>query len=924
LLLRLASSAAVIALWTLPTPARADCENGGSSVFCTGIDTQGFRALQDAVSVRVAPGAVVYNIDNGERVGLCPLALPSLQLGDRSSVRNEGTIATTGVCGFGISLGNAGVVINTGTIATQDVIGFGITAGDGLSVVNTGTIHTAGRGAFGIVAGDGSTVASSGTISTAGNGASAIALGATALVTNTGVLNTAGDIAYGVDAGADAAVSNNGTIATTGALASGIRGNGGTLTVTNSGQITVTPSRGVGASTHGAGIDLTGDSVNLTNSGAVTSTFAAIHSATTGQTTIVNSGTLRATPELRTSGAAPASAAIYIDQAGRTEITNSGQIIGDGLAAIRVTTGNVILTNSGTISGDVIFGAGDDMYAPKAGSSLTGTLDGGAGNNFLFLDGGGDFATKVVNFTLMIKNGAGTWTLHNTQTMSFQANVLDGVLRLASDARLIAPAIGIVDGILAGTGVADGTVTNSALVAPGYVDHAAALTITGGYIQDKTGALAVGLNGDGTNDKLIVGGPVTLAGTLHLTYDRALVASHFAGRRNYTIIAPLSSAFAVQGGFSVITSNAAFIDAKLTTTSDGLSVDLAQLSYGVAAATASQRAAGAMLDRLAAAPPAPLAPVVAALDTGGMDTARGVLAALASESVPALQNVGLLTLESLRAQVAGELSEGGYRAWAQYLDRSGLASRGDSERFHYGVNGVRAGFEARLGDTSRAGFMLAHTDADATADTERGAFTGNFIGATFGYAFGGIDLDAGAIYGAANPDLHRSRTLLGVSNALSAHTSAELWSLHATVRDRIPMGPVAFIPSVTLAYDRIGISAAGEQAPLALDIGASYAQSLRPEIGLRGELLSGSVHPYLGVQAAAELLSRNRTAPARLVGVSGSDFVLAGARPRAFSVAIDGGVAVDIAAGLSAHAGAQFTSNLIAGHAVNAGLTYRW
>jgi hypothetical protein len=78
------------------------------------------------------------------------------------------------------------------------------------------------------------------------------------------------------------------------------------------------------------------------------------------------------------------------------------------------------------------------------------------------------------------------------------------------------------------------------------------------------------------------------------------------------------------------------------------------------------------------------------------------------------------------------------------------------------------------------------------------------------------------------------------------------------------------------------------------------------------------------VRAAAELLDGSRTAQAKLVGAPGSDFALTGARPRAFDATVDGGIAVDIAAGLSAHVGAQFTSNLIAGHSVNAGLTYRW
>lgn len=921
--LGLASSAAFIALWAASTPARADCDSGGGGVFCTDIDKDGFRGPQATWIVRIEPGAVVYNVDNGERTGPCPLALPSIDVGDRSTVRNNGNVAAIGVCGYGISVGNNASVLNNGTISTQDIVGFGITGGDGLSVVNTGTIHTVGRGAFGIVAGDASSVTTGGSIGTVANGAGAIALGAGATVLNSGALRTSGDIAHGVDVGADGRVTNTGTITTAGVQASGIRGNGGTLLVTNSGEITVAPGRGNSAPTHGAGINLMGDSVTVTNSGSVSSTFAAIHSATDQQTTIFNSGTLRATPETRSAGATPQSAAIYVDRAARTEITNSGQIIGEGLAAIRVTSGIAVLTNSGAIAGDVIFGAGDDMYAPTAGSTLTGTIDGGGGNNFLSLDGGGDFATTAVNFTLMIKNGAGTWTLHKTQTLSSQANVLDGVLRLASDARLTAPAVGVVSGVLAGTGVVDSTVTNTGVVAPGYSDRAAALTITGGYIQGKTGTLAVGLNADGTNDKLIVGGPVQLAGTLQLNYERALIASHFSGTRSYTIIAPSSAGVAIQGGFGAVISNARFIDARVSATNAGLRVDLTSLSYGVSATTASQRAVGAMLDRLASAPPAALSPVYAMLDAGGPDAAANVLPAFAAEAVPALQNLGLLTLESLRASVPGD-DAAGYRAWAQYLDWVGHSGGTESARFHYGIDGVRGGFETRLGETNRIGLLVAHTDARATSDTERDSFTGNFIGATFGHSIRNFDLDASVIYGAAHPDLLRSRTLLGVNTTVTSRTSAEFWSLQGAVKHPMAMGPMTLTPSLTLAYDRVAIDAASEQAPLGLDIGASHVESLRPEVGLRAELREGGVHPYIGIVVSAELLDRSRTAPARLAGVAGSDFLLTGARPRAFSFAMDGGIAIDIAHGLSAHAGAQFASDLISGRSINAGLTYRW
>jgi hypothetical protein len=62
-----------------------------------------------------------------------------------------------------------------------------------------------------------------------------------------------------------------------------------------------------------------------------------------------------------------------------------------------------------------------------------------------------------------------------------------------------------------------------------------------------------------------------------------------------------------------------------------------------------------------------------------------------------------------------------------------------------------------------------------------------------------------------------------------------------------------------------------------------------------------------------------------LNGVPDSAFVISGAQPRGIAVALEGGLAADVAPGLSATAGARFTANdVFAGRTVTAGLSYRW
>ena len=116
-----------------------------------------------------------------------------------------------------------------------------------------------------------------------------------------------------------------------------------------------------------------------------------------------------------------------------------------------------------------------------------------------------------------------------------------------------------------------------------------------------------------------------------------------------------------------------------------------------------------------------------------------------------------------------------------------------------------------------------------------------------------------------------------------------------------------------------------ETAPLSTNVSSSDAQSLRAALGARATLTAGGVRPYLGLEAGKELLNGRREAVATLNGVTGSDFLISGARPRGIALAMDGGLAIDLAPGLEAHAGARFTANdVFAGRSIAAGITYRW
>ncbi len=916
-----------------PESAQAACVRDGLVVNCTDQDTNGYVSPNTSqLRLNIAPGATLFNSNNGELIGDCDeLALPSVWLGDNSAVTNGGTIATSGVCGWGIALGDGGSVINRGAIVTQGKLGIGILAGDDLRVINAGSIVTHDNVAHGIYSGNRSVITTEigSSIVTDAGGTNAIAVLDGAVIDNRGRLETISDASDGVNAGANATFRNSGVIAVSGSQSAGLRAMGGTIAIANSGQIWSLFTGQRNPQSHAVGIYADGAAVALSSSGVIAGTFAAAQIMSTGAVTLTNTGVMSTTGERRNDGTlATGGGVIVVTAAAGAAVTiaNSGQITGlNGQAAFRAAGGNINFSNSGAIIGDVVFGAGEDTFALSSGGRLSGLLDGGGGADTLLLTGDGDFAAVTANMEALSKSGSGAWTVHGAHTFARQANVLDGMLRVAGDGAITTPALNIItSGVLTGAGAVAGAVSNSGTVAPGRGSGPATLTILGAYVQDSGGTLDLNVNNDGTNDRLSVGGTATLGGTLKLTFDQALRANRFSGTRSYRLIAAADRGLLLQGDFASIATNATFIDSRVTKSANGLDLTLTRLSYGAAAASRSQRAVGEVLDRLYAAPA--LAGVVNGLEAGTPAGAPTTLAALAPETVPALQSLGLFTLQSLRDGAVTSISDQNFSAWGQYLNRHGRASRADAAAFRYDLNGGAAGLDIRAGENLKIGALVAHSSGGADFDVPATAkLNGNFVGVNGSFGWDLLTATAGVIYGTSHPEQRRSQTLSGTTTSLSSRGSADLWSLYATLAARLDLGSVTVTPTASLARDTVSLSRFDEAAPLSTIVAASDAQSLRAGLGVRAALTAGGVRPYLGVEANKELLSGRRQAIAVLNGVPGSDFILSGAQPRGVALAMDGGLAVDLAPRLEVHAGARFTANdVFAGRSVTAGLTYRW
>lgn len=93
-------------------------------------------------------------------------------------------------------------------------------------------------------------------------------------------------------------------------------------------------------------------------------------------------------------------------------ITNAGVVTG----SVAMDGGDDTLTNSGAIIGDVLMGEGNDTIILVTGSSVTGTLDGGAGTDTINLSGTGGVGAVIGIEKLDVQSG--TWAIGDAASLT--------------------------------------------------------------------------------------------------------------------------------------------------------------------------------------------------------------------------------------------------------------------------------------------------------------------------------------------------------------------------------------------------------------------------------------------------------------------------------------------------------------------------
>jgi len=187
-------------------------------------------------------------------------------------------------------------------------------------------------------------------------------------------------------------------------------------------------------------------------------------------------------------------------------------------------------TNKGTVIGDIVFSGGDDIMRIYTGSSVQGTIDGGAGNNQLFLSGlGTDTLTgNIVNFQTLIKTDTGTWTVNGILPDVQSAEVAGGTLILTGDnstytGQMLVDAAGTLQARAQSLPAA---ITDNGLVRFAQTDDGTyAGLLSGSGSIEKTGAGTLFLAPAATGGNTYSGGTLITQGTLNIAADNALGAA---------------------------------------------------------------------------------------------------------------------------------------------------------------------------------------------------------------------------------------------------------------------------------------------------------------------------------------------------------------------------------------------------------------
>lgn len=888
-----------VSLFGLPIEAKAACIQEDKAVECNGFIINGFLSDEDSLSVTINESTTVRNFQSVIRRGICPLSLPAIATGDSSNITNDGLILTFGVCGSAIQTGNGANVTNTGTIDTFDVLSFGIDVGMDSTVINHGSITARGFVSSAIFAGAGTTIINeqNASIETSGSVGTGIVAQGQATIRNAGLIRTTGDNSHGIQGSTNGLITNSGTIEVGGLQSNGIRFGGDAVTISNSGSIIGTYTGPVGVITPEDGIFVLSGQTTLANSGTIamsSESAAGIRTVVTdlGNATIVNSGTILAPKagifasassgvlNIRNTGTITGIAGPAIDlntTAGSgVFITNTGVLSAPNQApALQGGPGREEVINTGLISGGMDLAGGNDLLTLQTGGRLDGLIDGGAGFDDLVLTGSGTFDAQITGFEELTKFGNGLWQIASDVSLSDRARVLEGVLDVASNARLSSPTVDIFgEGVLALGGRVSAAVTNMATlsVATGAV-------ISGSYTQSSDGLLAINANMTETEPVLRIDGTASLDGQLSISFSDArpiLDGTRVAALTANSISGTFSSVGLAPSPFLAATP---FVD---TVTAGAV---FTRKPYETAARSENAIAVARVLDRAISNAPEEALPLFSALDSASFNQAADTLDGISISLPNVLASLDILAVRNAAQEAMGHggsqqaWPEDQAMAWGSISRTNGSLLDGAGETFNHAATRYAAGISIPITTDTGMSIALSQTDYHAKKPASSGDKRLDGQALLFSAAMQGHWTHWRASAGIAKGTLegrHMRLSAFDNSRALSGMNNGNSLAASGHISRTGKIGSIDTNVDVDLTYVRVKRGNFTEQGN-ALDTLSYQTQrerSVRGSIGVSGTVDLISVAPSLRLSLSHELLSSRRSVVAELISLSDSPFDL--------------------------------------------------
>jgi outer membrane autotransporter protein len=653
-------------------------------------------------------------------------------------------------------------------------------------------------------------------------GAAAVGLSYADSFTNLGtisVIDHNGGFSYGIAGSPDAKVINSGTIRLDGGdgvFAVGSLINNGSIvqiaggaTAIGVSEVKAVDNRGT-IDTAGTAVSMTGGS--LVNSGTLVShNGPAVTDAGTGGTITNLAG-----------GSITGGGGIAVQAQGVTLI-NAGTITGSvdlGFASFgRAYESSTYVTASGKITGDLLFGSGDDTLIVNGPAGVSGIIDGGLGVDTVVLDrtGAGSFAGATGFERLTVNSGA--WTLTGSQVYSNGATIVGGRLALAGT--LIAPVTVQSGGTIGGNGtISSLSVASGGTVAPG--NSIGTITVSGAFAQAAGSTYAAETAAAGASDLIIVGGTATIGSGATLAVARD--GGNYTIGKRYIL---LSATGGITGQYTLSQLASGGTEFRLGQSATSIFVDVARAGASLVGLgrTANQRAVASGLAALNAGNAAYAALTLLPDDAA----ARSALADLAGAVHPSQRTAALKDAQLVQDAVINRLDNPitpGIAVWGQLLSRQGHddGDLGDVST-HRNTFGGAGGIDLAFGESARIGVAGGATRTKLFA--QRGSSARIESTHLLGYAGGELDmlsLRAGVGYAWVNNKSARSVTFDGFADSETAKYKG--WTLHgfAEIGDNLPLWGGKITPFARFEAYRVHSDAFAETGGAAALTGAARTE----------------------------------------------------------------------------------------------------